>query len=534
MNTLYFGDNLDILREYIPDESVDLIYLDPPFNSKQAYNIIFKDKNGKYPPSQIEAFDDTWHWGDENEEILVELTKSKYPPELVQMLNAFRSFLGNSDLMSYLVMMAIRLWEMRRALKPTGSIYLHCDPTASHYLKIVMDRIFGIKSFRNEISWQRFTFHADAHRWGRLHDILLFYGKDTSKVSFTTQRRPHDEKYIKSHFKEDESGRLYRLDNALAKGQGPPRVFFGKMLEPPPGTHWRWGQKKIDELIKKGRIVLTSKGRPSVKRYLDEMAGHPVGDVWTDIPEINSQAKERLGYPTQKPLALLDRIIRASSDEGGVVMDPFCGCGTAVAAAEKLGRRWIGIDITILAVNLIEKRLREHFPDVEYDIVGIPNDVPSAEKLASTREGKFLFEQWFVTALGGQPYKSSGGGDTGIDGFLYARDVKGKFHNVVISVKGGHYGPEAVRSLARVVDREVAAAGLLLALIKPSRGADAEAAGAGRFQMPGVERSYPKVQIFTVEDYFAGKRPDLPDTSGTLKKAARVKREREKDQQLPL
>jgi DNA modification methylase len=477
MNTLYYGDNLDILREYIPDESVDLVYLDPPFNSKQAYNIIFKDKNGKYPPSQIEAFDDTWHWGDENEEILVELTKSKYPPELVQMLNAFRSFLGNSDMMSYLVMMAIRLWELRRVLKATGSIYLHCDPTASHYLKIVMDRIFGFKNFQREIVWRIgwvSGYKTGAKNWIRNHDTLLFYTKGT-KFTFNKEYIPYPEDYVR-----------------------------------------RDGKKP------------TGKGIP-----IEDTWNCQVGDELHSIM-IMSFSGEKQGYPTQKPLKLLERIIKASSNEGDVVMDPFCGCGTAVVAAEKLGRRWIGIDITILAVNLIEKRLREHFPDVEYDVVGIPNDVPSAEKLASTREGKFLFEQWFVTALGGQPYKSSGGGDTGIDGFLYARDVKGKLHNVIISVKGGHYGPGAVRDLGRVVDREGAVAGLLLALNKPSRQSEGEAAAAGRFQMPGVERSYPKVQIFTVEDYFAGKRPDLPDTSGTLKKAARVKREREKDQELPL
>jgi site-specific DNA-methyltransferase (adenine-specific) len=488
MNTLYYGDNLEILREYIPDESVDLIYLDPPFNSKQAYNIIFKDKNGKYPPSQIEAFDDTWHWGDENEEILHELTKPQYPPELIQMLQAFRSFLGNSDMMSYLVMMAIRLWEMRRVLKPIGSIYLHCDPTASHYLKIVMDRIFGINNFQNEVIWSYKRYTAASKRFQRLHDVILFYSKSGS-VIFNDIRIPYGPKSAKadSHYKQDEDGRWFR-----------------------------WQKRK---------------GKEPYKVYLSE--GRRLGDVW-DIPHINASARERLGYPTQKPEALLERIIKASSNEGNIVLDPFCGCGTTVAVAERLGREWIGIDITILAINLIEKRLKDHFPDVEYDVVGIPTDVPGAKKLASTHEGKFLFERWFVMGLGGQPYKSSGGGDTGIDGFLYARDVKGKHHNVIVSVKGGSYGPAAVRDLKGVIEREGAVAGLLLVLKKPSKQAEAEAASAGRFQMLEVERSYPKVQIFTVEDYFAGKRPDLPDTSGTLKKAQRGKRAREETEELPL
>jgi len=478
MNTLYYGDNLDILREYIPDESVDLIYLDPPFNSKQAYNIIFNDKNGKYPPSQIEAFDDTWRWGDENEEILSELTKPQYPPELVQMLHAFRSFLGNSDMMSYLVMMAIRLWEMRRVLKPTGSIYLHCDPTASHYLKIVMDRTFGINNFRNEIVWHYRRWTGGAKRFQSMHDVILLYAKDSNAVLFNALYVPYTEKSAKR-------------------------------------------KKHYHTRIKGNDVYVTSVDPRGVR----------ANDVW-NISVINPAAKERQGYPTQKPEILLDRIIKASSNEGDLVLDPFCGCGTAVVVAEKLGRRWIGIDITVLAVNLIEIRIRKNFPDVEYKVVGVPTDVPSAERLAA--DDKFDFEKWFVTALEGQPYKSSGGGDTGIDGFLYARDVKGSLHNVIISVKGGSYGPGAVRDLKGVVGREGAIAGLLLALKKPSKQAEAEAAGAGRFQMPEVERSYPKVQIFTVEDYFAGKRPDLPDTSETLKKAARVKREREKDQQLPL
>jgi len=492
MNTLYYGDNLDILREYIPDESVDLIYLDPPFNSKQAYNIIFKDKNGKYPPSQIEAFDDTWHWGDENEEILADLTKPQYPPELVQMLHAFRSFLGNSDTMSYLVMMAIRLWEMRRVLKPTGSVYLHCDPTASHYLKILLDRIFGVKNFRNEIIWNYGHLATlPKSEFPKKHDTLLVYAK-TTRYIYNPIIIPSKKDINKNYPLVDEEGRRYRWVTLKDK-KGKP-----------------YKKKRIASRVAAG--------------------GVPASNVW-DIAVINPMAKERLGYPTQKPEALLERVIKASSNERDVVLDPFCGCGTTLAVAEKLGRKWIGIDITVLAINAVEKRLRDHYPDVEYKVLGVPTDVPSAERLAG--DDKFDFEKWFVTALGGQPYRSRGGGDKGIDGFLYARDVKGGQHNVIISVKGGGYGPGAVRDLKGVVEREGAIAGLLLALKRPSKQAEAEAAGAGRFQMPGVERGYPKVQIFTVEDYFAGKRPDLPDTSETLKKAARVKREREKNHQLP-
>ena len=534
MNTLYYGDNLDIMREYVPDESVDLIYLDPPFNSKQAYNVIFRDKEGHYPPSQIEAFDDTWHWTDDNEELLVELTKSQYPPELIQMLHAFRSFLGNSDMMSYLVMMAIRLWEMHRVLKPTGSIYLHCDPTASHYLKILMDRIFGVKNFRNEITWKRTSSHSDSKRWGQVHDILLFFSKSKS-FKWNRIYLPYDEKYLADFYRfKDKRGR-YRLDHIIRSASMGPRpnlTYEYKGYTPEWG--WRVVRGKLEALDKEDRIAWSKTRRPYLKRYLEEQKGKSINSVITDIPPLSKQSAEKLGYPTQKPETLLERIIKASSCEGDVVLDPFCGCGTTLAVAEKLGRKWVGIDITILAINLIEKRLRDNFPDVEYDVVGIPCDVPSAEKLASTREGKFLFEHWFVIALGGQPHKSSGGGDKGIDGFLYARDVKRQTHRIIISVKGGSYGPAAVRDLKGVVEREGAAAGLLLALNPPSTEAKGEAASAGRFSLPGVARTYPKVQILTVADYFDGLRPDLPDTSETLKKAPRIKREKGKDQELPL
>ncbi|RKZ33559.1 hypothetical protein DRQ19_02655, partial [bacterium] len=426
MNTLYYGDNLKILRKYIPDESIDLIYLDPPFNSKRAYNIIFKDKDGKYPPSQIEAFDDTWHWSNETEETMWELSKPPYPAKLFRTLDAFHVPLGTSDMMAYLVMMAIRLVELHRVLKDTGSIYLHCDPTASHYLKIVMDQIFGVKFFKREIVWNTSDvsgYKSQAHYWVRGHDTILYYTK-SDKFLFNKFYLPHKEEYIKRFRKIDEDGRRYRDDR--------------------PGRR---------------------------KQYLDETQGRLISDVWSDINSFQrrSTAKEYLGYPTQKPLALLERIIKASSNEGDVVLDPFCGCGTAVVAAEKLGRKWLGIDITILAINLIEKRLKDHFPNVKFEIKGIPTDVNSARKMASTRQGKFLFEQWFITALGGQPFKSSGGGDSGIDGFMYFRDINGESHSIIISVKGGGYGPGAVRDLKVVIKRENAEMGILLALENPSK-----------------------------------------------------------------
>jgi len=375
-NKLYFGDNLYILRKYVSDESIDLIYLDPPFNSNATYNVLFQEKSGEKSTAQITAFEDTWQWSQESEFAYQEIIRES-PKTLADLMQAFRMFLGQTDMMAYLTMMAQRLNELQRTLKSTGSIYLHFGPTASHYLKLLLDEVFGLENFANEIVWERFNFHADAHRWGRLHDVILYYAKDRTKTNFITQRRSYGESYISSHFKKDQNGRLYRLDNALAAGQGSAKTFFGKVLEPPSGTHWRWSQENIDMLIGEGLIVLTRTGRPSVKRYLDNMPGHSIGDVWTDIPEINSQVQERLGYPTQKPEVLLERIILASSNEGDLILDPFRDCGTTIAVAEKLHRRWIGIDITHLAITLMRHRLNNTFGKElsQFEIIGQPKDL---------------------------------------------------------------------------------------------------------------------------------------------------------------
>jgi site-specific DNA-methyltransferase (adenine-specific) len=303
-NKLYFGDNLYIMREHIPDESVDLIYLDPPFNSKATYNVLFAEKNGTQSAAQIKAFDDTWHWDIKTEEAFQEIVTHQGPEKLADLIQALRTFLGQNDMMAYLVMMAIRLVEMHRVLKDTGSIYLHCDPTASHYLKIVMDSVFGAYCYRSEIIWNRSRGfkRSSAKKFPHKHDTIFFYCKNTEQIRFKPQYRPHKPEYIK-RFKKDKDGRLYRDDVNPTKG----------------------GRRKI---------------------YLDEVEGDLVESTWYDIPPVNPVAKERLGYPTQKPETLLERIIKASSNEGDLVMDPFCGCGTTITVAERLNRRWIGIDIT--------------------------------------------------------------------------------------------------------------------------------------------------------------------------------------------
>ena len=356
-NRLYLGDNLEVMRESLEDASVDLIYLDPPFNSGNDYRVIERDVTHSIAPVVKKAFSDCWHWEEWEREYRESL--SSCADNVRRLMRGLREILGASPMLAYLTMMTIRLIEMRRVLMPTGSIYLHCDGSAGHHLRTVMEAVFGGENYRNTIIWQRFNFHANAKRWGRIHDrILYFAASSKADKRFNTQRSHYKESYIKSHFKRDSEGRLFRLDNALAAGEGPPMKFFGREIAPPPGSRWRWKQETIDNLCEKGVIVLTSRGRPAVKRYLDQMPGHPIGDVWNDIPPVNPMAKERLGYDTQKPLALLERIIKASSREGETVFDPFCGSGTTLEAAQRLGRLWIGIDSSEEAVKITAERLR--------------------------------------------------------------------------------------------------------------------------------------------------------------------------------
>ena len=349
-NALYYGDNLDILREHVADASVDLIYLDPPFNSNATYNVLFQERSGEQSAAQITAFDDTWHWGMESEAAYHEVVTGG-PKGLADLLQAMRSFLGQNDMMAYLTMMAQRMIELHRVLKPTGSIYLHCDPTASHYLKMLLDAVFGPTNFRTEITWKRTSAHSDTRQGrrqhGRVHDILLFYTKG-SNWTWNPSYTEYDKEYVEDFYKyvEPETGRRYRLGDLTGPGgaaKGNPQYEVMGVTR-----YWRYSKDRMQKLIDQGRVVQTKPGNvPQYKRYLDEMPGVPLQDLWTDIGPVASQARERLSYPTQKPEALLERIVNASSNEGDVVLDPFCGCGTAIAAAERLNRRWIGIDITI-------------------------------------------------------------------------------------------------------------------------------------------------------------------------------------------
>src|SRR5437588_6892194 len=385
-NTLFYGDNLFILREHILSESVDLIYLDPPFNSSRNYNVLFKDEHGTESEAQITAFEDTWHWNLEAEHTYAELL-TEAPDHVGKMIESLRGFIGDNQMMAYLVMMAARLVELHRVLKPTGSLYLHCDPTASHYLKIILDTIFNPQNFRNEIIWKRQSAHSDAKtKFADVTDTILFYAK-TKETKFNPQYGIHDPKYIENFYRfDDNDGRgPYRLDNITSPNPRP-NMMYEWLGFPWPQKGWRFQRETMQKLHDEGRIyyprhkdgTFDVTKRPAVKRYLNEQEGSIITNAWIDINPLHSSDAERLGYPTQKPLALLERIIQSSSNCNDVVLDPFCGCGTAIASAQKLGRKWIGIDITHLSIALQKYRLEAMFPGIKFKVVGEPKDIGAA------------------------------------------------------------------------------------------------------------------------------------------------------------
>ena len=529
-NKLYFGDNLRILRENVPDESVDLIYLDPPFNSNATYNVLFRERTGEDSAAQITAFEDTWSWSIESE-IAFQDVITDGPEKLGDLLQAMRGFLGQNDMMAYLTMMAQRMAELHRVLNPTGSIYLHCDPTASHYLKLMMDAVFGQENYKNEIVWKRSAAHSDAKACGRTHDVILVYARNRTKFIWNRQYQAYDPKYIESHYRrETDDGRRYRTDNLTATGLS----GGGYEYEWNGVTRiWRSPRETMERLDKEGRIHYTRNGVAEYIRYLDEMPGVPLQDVWTDLPPINSQARERLGYPTQKPEALLERIINASSNEGDVVLDPFCGCGTAIAVAERLNRRWIGIDITHLAISLMKSRLRDTFgPDLsDYDVVGVPQDVESARALAieSEHDGRYQFEYWALGLVDARPSnRGRRGADSGIDGYInFFDDNSGKAKRIIVQVKSGHVSVPQIRDLKGVLDREDAHIGLFITLNPPTRPMTQEAASAGIYTPEHYpDHRYPRLQILTVEELLSGVHAEYPRFApeATLPRAPRRRR----------
>jgi len=524
-NRLYYGDNLDVLRRHVKDESVDLIYLDPPFNSNANYNVLFAERSGKQSAAQIKAFDDTWHWDVQSAQMFQALIEDG--GKLSEALRGFEALLGYSDMLAYLAMMAPRLRELHRALKPTGSIYLHCDPTASHYLKVILDVLFGPKNFRNEIIWRRTNVHSDSKTWSRVSDTLLFYTKGEA-FTWNPLYAPHAESHIESKYNNQEpDGRRYCLSDMTSPSPRPNMMYEWKGYASPPNG-WRYQQETMAKLDAEGRIWYpdNKSKRPRLKRYLGEMKGTLLGNVWVDIFPINSQAAERLGYPTQKPVALLERILKASSNEGDVVLDPFCGCGTTIDASQRLKRKWLGIDITHLAVNLIRHRLQDTYGDevvATYEVIGEPTTAPDAEHLA--QEDPWQFQWWALGLVGARPAETKKGADKGIDGRLYFHDDVdgGKTKQIIFSVKAGKIQSAHVRDLCGVLQREKAEIGVLISFQQPSRQMITEAATAGFYESRWGK--HPKIQLLTVEELLEGKKIDMPPRSGhvnvTHKKAKR-------------
>ena len=518
-NRLYYGDNLDVLREHVASGSVDMVYLDPPFNSNRSYSLLFKEKSGKDSQAQLEAFDDTWTWGQDSESLYAELMQVGVTSGKVKdTLEAMRRLLGDNDVLAYLVMMTARLVELQRVLRSTGSLYLHCDPSASHYLKVVLDAVFGGENFRNEIIWQRTG--AKGYQTRRLpsnHDVILAYQKSSeakwiSAASFTAYDEANlDAKTLGKYRQRDADGRRYELKDLTGPNDPRPNLTYEIMGVT---RRWRWSRERMEQAIRDGIVIQPRPGAvPRVKRYLDEQRGKPLGDVWGDIAPLNSQASERLGYPTQKPLKLLHRLIELTTEPGDVVLDPFCGCGTTVDAAQSLSRRWIGIDVTTLAVDLIDARLRHTYGERirdTYEILGIPRDIAGA--LALFKRNPFEFERWCVMMLDAQPNEKQVG-DKGIDGVLrFPIDAKGNSDKILISVKGGATNPGHVRDLVGTIESQRAAMGIFVSMIPPTKGMADAANHSGTYNHPANGQRFPKVQIVTVQELLDRKRPQMPTT----------------------
>ena len=554
-NRLYYGDNLDVLRRYIKDESVDLIYLDPPFNSNADYNVLFAEKDGTGAASQIKAFGDTWKWDTAAAHAFHGIVTGGNARVSLAM-QAFRTFLGENDLLAYLAMMSPRLLELHRVLKPTASIYLHCDPTASHYLKLLLDAVFGADKFRNEIIWKRTSAHSSAKRYSPVHDVIFFYTK-TENYTWNPAFQPIPQETIDQWYNNLEAVTDRRFNRADLTAPGVRTGQSGSVwrgVDPTSkGRHWAIPGfvgdlvkgldtlEALDALDAAGRLYWPKRagGTPMLKRYLDESPGIPALDVVNDVKPLNNVSAERLGYPTQKPEALLERLIRASSNEGDTVLDPFCGCGTSVAVSQRLNRRWIGIDITHLAMTLIKSRLHDNYGNEvakTYKVVGEPVFLPDAQALAAS--DPYLFQWWSLGLVGARPVEQKKGADKGIDGRLFFHDDmdSGATKQVILSVKAGSVSVSHLRDLRGVIDREKAQLGVLIAMKDPSGPMRAEAAGAGFYESPWGTK-HPRLQILTVADLLDGKKIDMPPSRDirTFKKAPKVKKTpKDKYNHLPL
>jgi len=520
-NHLYYADNLTIMRS-MPNACIDLIYLDPPFNSQRNYNLIYKRLTGQPVPEQEEAFCDAWDMDPEKEEMArkmpIVLREYGVSEDLVMFWKAWIDALRHTQprLLAYLVYMSYRLFEMRRILKPNGSLYLHCDSTASHYIKVILDGVFGHEKFRNEIIWKRTTAHnTTSRRYGDITDTILFYTKG-DKYHFESPRTVHGDTYLSDFYRHCEpDGRRYRLHQvernaALGIRQNLIYEYHGYI----PEYGWMMERPKLEALEAEGRLYWTNSGRPQRKIYLDDVEKPRIGNIWDDIPPIQAQSEERLGYPTQKPVALLKRIIEASSKPDDVVFDPFCGCGTAIYAAHLLGRKWIGCDIAILSVKLVRDVLLKRYglkENEQYQISGIPLSIEGAQELFDHDPRQF--QHWAVELAGGFA-STKHSDDKGIDGHIHFETKDGLKH-MVLSVKGGKLTPAFMRELRGTFERESGTEmGGFISLQEPTKGMLSEAASAGMYPYQG--KDYPRLQVRTAQDLLDGKGFDTPSKVQTL------------------
>ena len=506
--------------------SVELVYLDPPFNSQATYNLLYKSPDGEAAQSQYQAFVDSWRWGPATDAALVSVIRSGSPAASI--LTSLNNYMQKSDLMAYLVMMAARLIELRRVMKPTASLYLHCDSSASHYLKILLDAIFGSSAFRNEIIWKRSNAKSlMSRRLATNHDTILLYSAGDNYWDEDAAFLPYDpldlsEKTAEKYSQVDQDGRRYQLTSLINPSQDRPNLtyeFLGITRV------WRWTKDRMQKAFDDGLVVQTAKGRvPRFKRYLDTQRGVALDDVWTDIPPLNSQAQERLGYPTQKPLALLERIIKLSSKPGDVVLDRFCGCGTAIEAAETLGRRWIGIDITALAIDVVERRLSRMGlrRNGQYRVDGIPLDMDGARRLFS--EDPHQFQLWALTLVDGQPRDGGKkGADKGVDGIIFFQDDARSTGQAIVSVKGGaNVHAQHIRDLIGAMHNQRAKLGVFVTLTEPTSAMLKAAREAESVEAGG--KLLPRVQICSIQDLLKGKKPKLPPIYDIISAAAAARR----------
>ena len=534
-NKLFYGDNLEVLRKYIDSDSIDLCYIDPPFNSKRNYNQIYNNI-GKEDKAQAQAFIDTWEWdnyADDGFQQIMGNTNNVFAKQSIELLSGLSKVIGKGSLLAYLVHMTLRIAEIYRVLKPTGCFYLHCDPTASHYLKLIIDSIFVSQGgdYLNEITWKRnFTKKGSQykmHRFANNCDIIFFYSKSGKYFFETPKTKLVDKNEIeKLYDKVDDKNKRFKsepieLPSMMARENL--RYEYKGYL---PAYGWMMNKEKLEDLDSKGKLYFTKNGKPRRKNFMEDYSGTEADNLWIDLLPLGQKQSEAMGYPTQKPEALLERIITASSQDGDTVLDAYCGCGTTVSVATNLKRKWIGIDITYQSISLILKRLEETFSKDVADSIelnGVPKDLASAIALAHKKDDRTRkeFEKWAVLTYSNNKamINEKKGADHGIDGMAFMMEGAETFKDILFSVKSGHPNLSQFRDFLHVVKRDNAAIGIFITLEDPTREMISEAIKIGKYTNPLTEQTYEKVSIVTIEEILAGERLNVPTSIQILKKA---------------